>query len=157
MIYSTSRKLYPGALSDDAAALFRHIYDAGIWFPEWRYVGRGWIDAFAELQRAEYIESTAYYGYRVKGRDCMAAARQHVAQRNKTAFVREAFVSLGIESSNIKSVRPAPTGFAASKLRWCVTLHHAVSLSALQVNWTPGLSGAVWNGNVCWVLVGKEG
>lgn len=82
MEYITGKKYLPGALSDDAAALLKVIWQAGIWFPEWREMNRCQLDAFAELQRAAYIESTAYYGYRVKGRDCMAAVRQYQQERN---------------------------------------------------------------------------
>lgn len=156
MEYITRPMHYPGALSDTAASLLRCIYDAGVWFPEWREMTRCQIDAFAELQRAAYIEATAFFGYRVKGRDTILAARQHANRRNIEQYIRQAFVALGVEASNIRGVYHSPGGFAPRSNRWCVIFHRVPGLSANAVNAQPGLSGAVWNGNVCWVMVGKE-
>jgi hypothetical protein len=160
MEYITRKQYFPGALSDAGAELLKKIYEAGVYFPSWVDMSKDEIAAFDELMPGYYVESCAYYGYRVKGTSyvdsVLSRVKQQVSQRNQTAFIREAFEALGIECSNIKSICPAPNGFAARSNRWCVTLHHSVRLSALQVNWTPGLSGAVWNGNVCTMLVGKE-
>src|ERR1700754_5133562 len=57
MEYSTTRKLYPGALSDEAAALFKVIWQAIRWTPCYAEMPRDQIAAFEELLRACYVES----------------------------------------------------------------------------------------------------
>lgn len=81
--------------------------------------------------------------------------RTTVDTANTATYVRTAFVSMGVEAANIKSVHASPGGFSKHPNRVCVTLHRAVRLSANTVNGYEGLSGAVWTGNVCHVIVGK--
>jgi hypothetical protein len=81
--------------------------------------------------------------------------RDHVDTANMATYIRSVFVSLGVDPNNIKSVHRSTGGFAPRPNRVCVTLYHAVRLSANAVNSVDGLSGAVWNGSVCWVNVGK--
>lgn len=83
--------------------------------------------------------------------------REAVDTSNTIAFIRAAFVSLGVNPANIKAVHHSPGGFSSNPRRWCVVLYHSVRLSAVTVNGCMGLSGAVWNGSVCWVIVGKVG
>jgi hypothetical protein len=82
MTFTTSRKLLPGALSDDAAVLLKQIWQAVRWMPCWGDMTKAQIDAFGELQRACYIEACAWGEYRVKGRDTMSAVRQYQQERN---------------------------------------------------------------------------
>lgn len=74
---------------------------------------------------------------------------------NTAVYIRSVFVSLGVDPANIKAVHYSPGGFASRKNRWCVVFYRVPGLSANAVNAVAGCSGAVWNGNVCWVLVGK--
>jgi hypothetical protein len=81
--------------------------------------------------------------------------RDHVDTANMATYIRSVFVSLGVDPANIKSVHRSTGGFAPRPNRVCVTLYHAVRLSAQRVNSVDGFSGAVWNGCVCHLLVGK--
>lgn len=83
MEYTTSRKLYPGALSDEAAVLFADIWQSIRWTPCWGEMTKAQGDAFQELLRACYIESCAWGSYRVKGRDTLSAVRQYQQERNE--------------------------------------------------------------------------
>lgn len=83
MNYITSKQLYPGALSDDAAALLKVIWSAIRWQPCYTDMTKAQIDAFGELLRACYIESCAWGEYRVKGRDTLSAVRQYQQERNQ--------------------------------------------------------------------------
>lgn len=83
MEYITGKKLYPGALSDDAAALFRQIWQAIRWTPCWADMTKAQIDAFGELQRACYIEACAWGEYRVQGRDTLSAIGEYQQERNR--------------------------------------------------------------------------
>lgn len=75
---------------------------------------------------------------------------------NVESYIRAAFIALGVDGANIKSVYRSPNGFAPRSNRYAVTLYRSVRLSANAVNGVAGFSGAVWNGNVCTVIVGKE-
>lgn len=83
MEYITGKKLYPGALSDDAAALFKQIWQAVRWQPCYSDMTKAQIEVFGELLRACYIEACAWGEYRVKGRDIMSAIRQYQQERNE--------------------------------------------------------------------------
>lgn len=74
---------------------------------------------------------------------------------NTATYIRQAFVALGVEASNIRGVYHSPGGFAPRPNRWCVIFHRVPGLSANAVNAVEGVSGAVWNGSVCHLLVGK--
>lgn len=82
MTFTTSRKLYPGALSDDAAALLKVIWQSIRWQPCYGDMSKAQIDAFGELLRACYIEACAWGEYRVKGRDTLSAIREYQQERN---------------------------------------------------------------------------
>lgn len=75
---------------------------------------------------------------------------------NTAAYVRSVFVGLGVDPANIKAVHHSPGGFAPRPNRWCVIFHRVPGLSANAVNAVEGVSGAVWNGSVVHILVGKE-
>lgn len=59
---------YPGALSCEAIELLQHIASVNIWIPNFRTMTRAQIDGLAELIRMQYIQSSAWYGYRTQGR-----------------------------------------------------------------------------------------
>ncbi len=80
----------------------------------------------------------------------------YVDTSNAEQYIRDAFISLGVDGANIKSIYRAPNGFAPRSNRYAVTLFRGVRLSAVAVNAVAGFSGAVWNGSVCYILVGKE-
>lgn len=82
MEYITRKPHYPGALSDEAAVLLREIYDAVIWIPCWRDMTAAQIAGFNELYPGFYVERGAWEGYRVKGRDNLAAIREYQRERN---------------------------------------------------------------------------
>lgn len=82
--------------------------------------------------------------------------RTQLRVNDESAYIRSVFVSLGVDPANIKSVHYSPGGFAARRNRWCVVFHRVPGLSANAVNAVEGVSGAVWNGSVCHLLVGKE-
>lgn len=82
MEYITRKQHYPGALSDAAAVLLREIYDAVIWIPCWRDMTAQQIAGFNELYPGFYVERGAWEGYRVKGRDTLAAIREYQRERN---------------------------------------------------------------------------
>jgi hypothetical protein len=82
--------------------------------------------------------------------------KAHVDTANVESYIRDAFISLGVDAANIKSVYRSPNGFAPRSNRYAVTLFRGVRLSAVAVNQVNGFSGAVWNGSVCYILVGKE-
>lgn len=155
MEFTTSKKYYPGAISDAAATLMHTIYDAAIWFPVWADMSPAQIAAFAELQKVGYVESTAFYGYRIKGRDNMLVIRQFQAARNAASMIRDSLVSVGVEVSNIKGIYKSPNGFSPNPRRWCITLYKSAKVSATQINERPGLSGAIINGNQIFVLLGE--
>lgn len=84
----------------------------------------------------------------------LEAIKHHVDTANAVNYIRAAFVGLGVLPENIKSVHYSPGGFAPRENRYCVTLHHSVRLAAVTINAVAGISGATWNGNVCWILLG---
>lgn len=59
---------YPGALSCEAIALLQCIQAQNIWIPDYRTMTRAQIDGLAELIRVQYVQSSAWYGYRTAGR-----------------------------------------------------------------------------------------
>lgn len=74
---------------------------------------------------------------------------------NVESYIRAAFISLGVDGANIKSIYRSPNGFAPRSNRYAVTLYRSVRLSANAVNGVTGISGAIVNGNVVYILVGK--
>jgi hypothetical protein len=91
MEYITRKQYFPGALSDAAAELLKKIYEAGVYFPSWVDMSKDEIAAFDELMPGYYVESCAYYGYRVKGTSyvdsVLSRVREQVSQRNQELFV----------------------------------------------------------------------
>jgi hypothetical protein len=88
MEYITRPKHYfPGALSDDAAELLKKIYEAGVYFPSWIDMGHAEIAAFNELMPGNYVESCAFYGYRVKGTSYVDTVLSRVHDRNAQLYV----------------------------------------------------------------------
>lgn len=83
MEYITRPKHYPGALSDEAAELFKVIWQAIRWTPCFAEMTKAQTDVFGELLRACYVESCAWGEYRVKGRDTISAIRQYQQERNE--------------------------------------------------------------------------
>ncbi len=59
---------YPGALSDEAAALLQCMYSVNIWIPDFRTMSKAQIDGLAQLIHVRYIISSAWWGYRTAGR-----------------------------------------------------------------------------------------
>lgn len=154
MEYLTSKAHYPGALSDEAVILLKTIIAAGAYQPDYPTMNRTQLDGLGQLIRFGYIQSCSRWQYRARGVDPMAAIKAHQDVRNTEAYIRQAFVTLGVETGNIRAIHHSPNGFSPDPRRYCVVLHRASGLSAKQVNAVAGLSSAVWNANKCWVIVG---
>lgn len=162
MEYITRPKYYfPGALSDEAAELLKKIYAEGVYFPDWLTMSKSEIATFDELMPGNYVESCAFRGYRVKGTSyvdtVLSRVKAGLSQRNEVAVIRESLVSVGVDAANIKNIHRSPNGFAPRPNRWCITLHKSAGVPATKINAQPGLSGAIINGNVIYVLLGELG
>lgn len=72
MIYITSTQHFPRALSCEAAALLTSIRQVGLWMPDYRCLSRAQVDGLAQLIRAGYIESAAWWQYRARGGKALA-------------------------------------------------------------------------------------
>ena len=59
---------YPGALSCEAIELLQCIQNTNIWIPDFRTMNRAQIDGLAQLVKMGYIQSSAWYSYRVQER-----------------------------------------------------------------------------------------
>ncbi len=57
---------FPGALSDDAVALFRVIQRDYMWIPDVRQMSKAQMEALHLLVKSGYIVSSGWYGFRAR-------------------------------------------------------------------------------------------
>lgn len=68
MDYITAKQPhFPGALTDDAVALFRTIQADYMWIPDARQMSKAQMDVLHLLVKSGYIVSSGWYGFKARG------------------------------------------------------------------------------------------
>lgn len=83
MEYLTSQAHYPGALSDDAAALLKTIIAAGAYQPDYATMNRAQLDGLGQLIHIGYIQSCSWWQYRARGVDPLVSIKAQQDTRNR--------------------------------------------------------------------------